>query len=564
MRLSEYSQVPIFNLLWLVIDVAGQQLDGYFSSFENLGLSQPCFAAVNTTVSSCPAWLGQYTDIDRASFDILDGSQLTTLCEGSCRSDLSTLRNTILSSCTAPTDVMVPGRTIAYPATFIIDRYIYATDLSCLKDPSTGQYCDILIASWSNQTEYTRDQNCSACELGIGKLQNQSPFGFNKASGEEFSSLTSSCSATGYYYSTPTSYALNSTTALPSPTCAVASYTIQPNDTCVVISGANNVSTYGLINVNGFDLQCALLPAVGQNICLSRPCRTYQLNMGDTCDFLTKNLSISMAQLLAWNPMINTGCSNLASWRGWYLCASSPNGMTTVPVGSGVTTAAPVPTDAQGQSNKYCGQWYLVKQGDYCARLSLKFSISLPDFYFLNPQVNTQCTNLWLNTSYCVEAVGDISTYSLYPTTTAATSFTRPPTSPPFTPTPVTTPGLQPTASGTIDKCFLYENAFDATVDDASTLNSCKYWATYAGVNVNDLIAWNPSLSTGACVLQSGFSYCIRLWKDQRKTRARSYGSTIKSPVIRQRSLHLFNVPYELQHIGWGCHHPESMDRSRL
>lgn len=41
----------------------GQQLDGYFFSFDTMGLSDPCFAAVNTTVSSCPAWLARYSGI---------------------------------------------------------------------------------------------------------------------------------------------------------------------------------------------------------------------------------------------------------------------------------------------------------------------------------------------------------------------------------------------------------------------------------------------------------------------------------------------------------------------
>ncbi|KAL4995198.1 hypothetical protein BDV10DRAFT_188314 [Aspergillus recurvatus] len=111
-----------------------------------------------------------------------------------------------------------------------------------------------------------------------------------------------------------------------------------------------------------------------------------------------------MAQLLAWNPMINSGCSNLASWRGWYLGVSSPDGSTTIGEGGSATTIAPVPTDAQGQSNTRCATWYDVQEDD-CSTLALQFGIALSDFIFLNPQIDANCTILWLSTSYCVKAV---------------------------------------------------------------------------------------------------------------------------------------------------------------
>lgn len=44
--------------------VYGQQFDGYISPYEALGLSDGCFAAVNTTISSCPAWLPRYAGIE--------------------------------------------------------------------------------------------------------------------------------------------------------------------------------------------------------------------------------------------------------------------------------------------------------------------------------------------------------------------------------------------------------------------------------------------------------------------------------------------------------------------
>lgn len=90
-----------------------------------------------------------------------------------------------------------------------------------------------------------------------------------------------------------------------------------------------------------------------------------------------------------------------------------------------------------------------------CSTISLKYAISLSDFYFLNPQVDTTCSNLWAKTSYCVQAVGNIATYSGYPVTTASYTFTKP-ASTTYTPTPIATASLQPTASGTIADCSTY------------------------------------------------------------------------------------------------------------
>ncbi|KAF4161886.1 hypothetical protein CNMCM6936_002900 [Aspergillus lentulus] len=486
-----------------------QQLDGIVLPLELLGLSEPCFEAVNTTISSCPFSLALYTGIEDASFERLNRTQLDLLCQSSCRKDLQSLRTTVQKACTASTDVMMPGAT-AYPATFLVDRYLYSSGLSCLTEPSTGEYCDVVTASWANQTEYTAAQNCSPCQLSLQKLQLSSPFGYSDDDAAEFASLIASCSAITYTYATPTAYAVNATTSTPTttPTCTGGSYQVQADDTCVSISGAVNVSTYDLISSNALDLACNSL-SEGKTLCLPPTCTTHQLDMPDTCDSLTASLNITLAQLLAWNPVINSGCSNLATWRGWFLCASSPMGTVPIRQGSAPTTAAPVPTNAQGQSNTNCAEWYLVQSGDYCSSISVKFGISLNDFYFLNPQVDVNCSNLWLNTSYCVRAVGNIATYSGYPVTTPSYTFTKPPSTTAFTPVAVATPPLKPKAPGTWTNCTFYENAFNAKIVNYESLNSCRSWSINSGSTVEQLIHWNPSLDPQNCVLDPAYSYCL-------------------------------------------------------
>lgn len=146
--------------------------------------------------------------------------------------------------------------------------------------------------------------------------------------------------------------------------------------------------------------------------------------------------------------------------------------------------------------------------------MSITAGIALSNFYFLNPQINSNCTNLWLGNAYCVAPVGDISTYPGYPQTTpliTVTSASFPPVDTGI-PTASSSPGyvattsLLPTASGTIPGCDTYKNANGSGGHDSCSDISANYL-----VSVDQLQKWNPSLSKNPsdCSLQPGFSYCV-------------------------------------------------------
>jgi hypothetical protein len=114
---------------------------------------------------------------------------------------------------------------------------------------------------------------------------------------------------------------------------------------------------------------------------------------------------------------INAGCYNIDNMNGTQVCVSVPGRPYTTPAPTTLAptipiTAAPVPTDVAAGINTYCGKYYQAKLGDYCNMIVIKFGISLDDFVFLNPVINANCTNLFADESYCVEAVGD-SEFSL-------------------------------------------------------------------------------------------------------------------------------------------------------
>jgi hypothetical protein len=156
-----------------------------------------------------------------------------------------------------------------------------------------------------------------------------------------------------------------------------------------------------------------------------------------------------------------------------------------------------------------------IIEGDTCGLVSVANYISLSDFYFLNPEINENCSNLDLGVAYCVEPVGKLATYSGY-TSTGGPTITVPPAT--FSsintaiPTSSGDPGymatssLLPKASGTVQGCYNYRN-----YDDKNGLNDCSYISFAYSVTIDQLRAWNPSLSSsvGTCDFQSGYSYCV-------------------------------------------------------
>lgn len=82
--------------------------------------------------------------------------------------------------------------------------------------------------------------------------------------------------------------------------------------------------------------------------------------------------------------------------NGSEICISVPGTPYKAPSGSTTlapitpTTVAPKPTDAADGTNERCGQYYHVEKGDFCNLICLKFGISLDDFVYLNPAINSK------------------------------------------------------------------------------------------------------------------------------------------------------------------------------
>ena len=192
------------------------------------------------------------------------------------------------------------------------------------------------------------------------------------------------------------------------------------------VSQSQQVPTNDLITANGLTYDPASFPASG-TLCIREKCSVCVVKQNDTCKDITDSNSLSMAQFMAWNPTINGLCTNLVDMVNQTICLSNPLGDYLVANNTGTdtfNTPVPIPTSTVPNTTLNCGEYYLVQTGDDCSTISLKFNIALTDFLFLNPEVFANCTNLWLNYSYCVAPVGSISTYPGYGGATSTFSIT--------------------------------------------------------------------------------------------------------------------------------------------
>ncbi|KAK4932066.1 hypothetical protein LTR66_015998 [Elasticomyces elasticus] len=376
--------------------------------------------------------------------------------------------------------------------------------------------------------------SCSECWLGVLETQLNSPLGYDEGMEETFSSLTSSCSVSGYSVTSPTAYALNTTatatsatsTSTTTSTC-VGTYQVQQTDDCNSVAKSLSVSTYSLLQTNDLDLYCqGFANMVNQTLCVPPQCNTYTWKGTDTCDSVVGPLgNVTIPQFLAWNPNINSLCLNSDFFIGYEVCVSPPggylnrtsdsdSGSTSNATAADATSTAAVPTNALDGSNHNCSLWYTVQEGDTCAKVSIAQSISLSDFYFLNPEIDANCTNLELGEAYCVKPVGSLTSYANYtitgflPITVTPATFssvnTDIPTTTSYPGFVYTEPAQLPTAPDTVSGCYEYANPSNNTV-------LCRDLATDYEISMDQLVEWNPSLTNNVstCTLTMTYSYCV-------------------------------------------------------
>lgn len=205
-----------------------------------------------------------------------------------------------------------------------------------------------LAAQRLSNTSTTVD-DCDDCTLGPLEMQVNSKIAHIDARGDalvdRFHSLISSCSASGYSYTTPGPYgqalptaaatSKNATTKASGPgqghkpansTAASSNpagwdYVVQDGDTCNSIAAQNSVSTFSIIQANNnLDIWCRLLTP-GKAISIpEKKCIIHKVESGDTCRELGQKYGATEQQIIDWNANINKRCTNLERWKSSYIC----------------------------------------------------------------------------------------------------------------------------------------------------------------------------------------------------------------------------------------------------
>ncbi|CAF9933065.1 MAG: hypothetical protein HETSPECPRED_008521 [Heterodermia speciosa] len=407
----------------------------------------------------------------------------------------------------------------------------------------------ISIGDGSSTASVAPVNQCDLCFIKNLRFRAGSPYydGPLLIASSLYQSKTTSCSITGYPLTTSVlSYATPSLTSTPiSNACSGKTYAIQGGDDCYSISKLQGIGTGWLLYDNNLQAYCSEFPKTG-NLCLINTCKIYSVREHDTCASIAAAQNVTVPQIVGWNPVsilffaesirvlislsqvLDASCYNMDKMNGSQICISAPGKPYVTPTISLVaptiaTTPAPVPTDVADGVNPRCGQYYHVVTGDYCNMIVIKFKITMADFVFLNPSINANCTNLFADESYCVQAVGDIDTYS------GRVGYSTPaPTQGPITAhyadlpdatyassTSTATP--TPYADGTRTDCNNYFNGdiFQGSIAGTNWNSKCELAANSYDVDLSDFGTWNTGLgnvTSPGCSFTAGVQYCGKLY----------------------------------------------------
>ncbi|RDW93890.1 LysM peptidoglycan-binding domain-containing protein [Aspergillus mulundensis] len=220
-----------------------------------------------------------------------------------------------------------------------------------------------------------------------------------------------------------------------------------------------------------------------------KDCKEYADNTyGEVpCDWLTTHVSdIHFAE---WNPSVV-----------WWNCTLANNTRYCTLLGEAFIEESdlePVyldlPVTAAPNSTYDCYYWYTTEEGDTCDSVLEMADIALEAFYAWNPSVKSDCSNLWLDTSYCISGDGYDDTF--YPAPLPSETSTA--LSPPPTPTCTCTCGTD-TVSPSGRRALIPEGIY--CVDIAA-----KY-----GNSLNTLYELHPALNGDCSGFWPDYAYCIK------------------------------------------------------
>ncbi|KAG6847464.1 hypothetical protein H0H93_007975 [Arthromyces matolae] len=468
----------------------------------------------------------------------LFNDDLSTVCTTDCTVGLESYRAAVVSACG---NYMIPGSgNVTIAPTLAVDYVQGPYSVQCLQDPSSLAYCGPLLQSYNASAgllALPTSELCTYCVLETLNVTLSNPTTYSVAIAGLLSSAITACGSQFKTYGVSTApgdqvvldpgvsgFGTNSTAA-PAADCSIVGRNVTTGvaTTCTALAQQYSISEYSVLASNPSLASCDSISA-GTILCLPQACTTYTIATNDTCDSVAAlaqskaGTTVTTTQLQSFNPDLGTYCQLMALRVGKQICLSPNGGFPQLSATTGAqpsatpTSLAAVPSPTVSGTTSACGKWYQIQSGDYCQTIALNNGVALADFLTLNPEVNANCTNLWLDYFYCVAPYPPFATVTASPIITAnyssatVMSYTIPTAD--YTPTtylvPLTTAGVAaPTnvAGGTLTVgCGNYY-----TVQDGDTLDTVT---ELVGVNSTELQTWNPELSSGT-LPATGSAICV-------------------------------------------------------
>ncbi|KAL3473173.1 pectate lyase superfamily protein-domain-containing protein [Aspergillus californicus] len=402
--------------------VGGRNFTGFplfdGGSLDGVDLPATCVQALYQTVY-CDSAIWEMRDA--GYHGALGDEELTdSVCDAGCQRSLAQVHTGIVTRCEE--SEISPG----LPATSVVERLWWAYNDTCLKDVTTGQYCNDIIAAYdlpSDIADMPEAQLCSYCfTTKYQEMQKSAYSGYSENSAQILETINSACDGSAPITITDPIIDIQPNDNTTTLDCiSDTHYTTQAGDTCDSIATAQSVSAGTLYAINPPLLDCTSIPP-GLSLCLPQRCTTARVQSSDTCISLGVAGGASWRSIIEWNSALDYGCTNLVDpspFWGETICVSAPGdpyvfkvgngsiGETAQPGYSGDTPIDP-PADAVVAPNTTtnCGLWYTATDSLTCEQITTKYAVSADQFIAYNPSLEAaNCTaSLQEGLTYCALA----------------------------------------------------------------------------------------------------------------------------------------------------------------
>ncbi|KAJ7465728.1 hypothetical protein FB451DRAFT_423455 [Mycena latifolia] len=454
---------------------------------------------------------------------------LSTLCTSTCAASLAIYRAKVVTACAGYSMILDTATNATYAPTLAVDYISGPYTVQCLEDPASRNYCSAVVAGYNASAgipSLATNELCSYCVIATLNATLLNSVSFSVAVQNLYDYVAEQCSLDPFNPASMTSpivtpgtpSGVNSTSPI-SAQCALLgrNVTISAASTCAAVAAQFSVSLYDVYSSNSLpQTDCSV--AAATELCLPQACTTSTIAINATCADIAAAANITTVQLQLYNPSLGSTCQFISQQVGNLICVGPHGGFpdataTSAPIApSGTATAlAALPTPTAPGSTAACGEWAMAVAGDFCSTFALKYSVTLADLYTMNPEINTNCTNLLTASYYCVEPYPPFSSVTTTAIATGGTNYSAFSTFsysfPPYTSTvsleTLTAAGVPaPTnvAPGTrTAACGYYYN-----IAEGDTL------ASIANISDNteaDLISWNAELATAVPAV--GKAICV-------------------------------------------------------